>query len=60
MRHSCKYQAEIKSRGLKPGRFLSVRAAEFLSGLPPNWTSPEVASVKKSCVDEHHEASKND
>lgn len=38
--HSDVYQKIIKEKGRVPGRFLSVGAGEYMSGLPQNWTSP--------------------
>ena len=44
VRHSEPYK-KLVAGGLVPGRFLSVAAAEYLSGLPHNWTSPVCGSV---------------
>ena len=43
---STRYQDAIKEHGVAAGRFVSVRAAEFLSGLPAGWTSPHAGAVK--------------
>lgn len=45
VRHSVDYQKLVKEKGIVPGRFLSVDAAEYLSGLPPGWTSPGSGAV---------------
>lgn len=39
------YQQAIQKAGVKPGRFLAVTAAEYLSGLPLGWTSPRSGDV---------------
>lgn len=45
IRWSTEYKKEICARGLTAGRFLSVPAAEFLSGLPLGWTSAVPGAV---------------
>ena len=45
MRHSVSYQQSLREAGRKPGRFLSIEAAEYLSGLPLGWTSPVAGAV---------------
>mmetsp|Transcript_74797 Transcript_74797/g.151276 ORF Transcript_74797/g.151276 Transcript_74797/m.151276 type:complete len:438 (-) Transcript_74797:25-1338(-) len=44
--HSTRYQDAIKEHRVEAGRFVSVRAAEFLSGLPAGWTSPHAGAVQ--------------
>ena len=39
VRHSVAYR-KLVTDGLRPGRFINVAAAEYLSGLPIGWTSP--------------------
>lgn len=38
VRHSVQYQKALN--GAKPGRYLTVEAGEYLSGLPLGWTMP--------------------
>lgn len=38
VRHSVQYRESLE--GAKPGRFLTVEAGEYLSGLPLGWTMP--------------------
>ena len=38
--HSDVYKKAIEEKSRSPGRFLSVSAGEYMSGLPANWTSP--------------------
>lgn len=45
VRHSVEYQQLLKDKQLAPGRFLSVEAAEYLSGLPRGWSSPAHGAV---------------
>lgn len=45
IRYSLKYKEAIRLRGLKPGRYLSVQAGEYFSGLPLGWTSPYAGAV---------------
>lgn len=45
--HSTRYQEAIKANHVEAGRFLSVPAAEYLSGLPPNWTSPHAGACPR-------------
>ena len=47
--HSEEYQKLI-SNGMHPGRFVSIQAAEYLSGLPKGWTCPAYGSVSRSEV----------
>lgn len=49
--HSTVYRKAVKQAKKLPGRFLSVHTAEWMSGLPKDWTSPrpgviDMASVK--------------
>lgn len=45
IRHSVDYQKLTREKKIQPGRFVSVEAAEHLSGLPRGWTSPDVGAV---------------
>ena len=47
--HSETYQKLVRE-GLKPGRCISVEAAEHLSGLPRNWTSPTCGMVNSEDI----------
>lgn len=51
IRHSLQYQDACAAKGLRPGRFLSVPMAEYLSGLPAGWTSPHAGAVDRERVD---------
>ena len=44
VRHSETYQ-KLVNNGMPAGRFVSVAAAEYLSGLPNGWTSPHSGAV---------------
>lgn len=52
VRHSEKY-TELVAGGLRPGRCISVEAAEYLSGLPRRWTSPHPGMVNPADVDKY-------
>ena len=44
VRHSVDYQ-KLVQEGMPAGRFISIEAGEYLSGLPKNWTSPHAGAV---------------
>lgn len=50
------YQDALKEHGGQPGRYLSVEAAEYLSGLPRGWTSPRIGACDPSMVQAENEA----
>ena len=52
VRHSVDYQKLVRN-GLSPGRCISLDAAEMLSGLPRNWTSPQPGLVNAADVAKH-------
>lgn len=60
IRYSDLYCAAVKEAGQAPGRFLSVAAAEHLSGLPKNWTSPRAGDVNVEMVRDHFHARGNE
>lgn len=41
---------KLVEEGLEAGRFISIAAAEWFSGLPSGWTSPEPGSVNPDHV----------
>ncbi len=53
VKNSVPYQQAIGERGLSPGRYLSVAAAEHLSGLPAGWSSPRVGDVDPESLRRH-------
>lgn len=44
VRHSVDYQKLVRE-GMAAGRYISIAAGEYLSGLPKNWTSPHAGAV---------------
>ena len=49
VRHSEMYQKFVRD-GMPAGRFVSVAAAEYLSGLPKNWTSSHSGAVDRQQI----------
>ena len=52
IKHSTQYRSLV-SKGLCPGRWLSIQAAEHFSGLPLNWTNPSPGTVNVESVRRH-------
>lgn len=53
VKNSTSYRQAIGERGLSAGRFLSVAAAEHLSGLPRGWSSPRAGDVNPEDLRRH-------
>lgn len=55
IRHSEQYKRAISEKKIPAGRFLSVAAAEHLSGLPAGWTCPEPGACDPASVNKEAE-----
>ena len=54
VRHSLEYKDACAAKGLQPGRFIGVKAGEYLSGLPAGWTCPRSGAVSLNQVNALH------